>query len=253
MLLERATFGGLEPESYRAYLNEVAALHPGFEVAILDYARELMPETIVVVDGAGDDRLKAEALWRQIRDLPVAEQRRRVRGVLFKSTVLFDLLRKTSRIGNAVAVLLATAGVLYLTIYYGEFPWVALALAVSFGLYGLIRKTAPVGSLAGLTVETLLLSIPALVYLFYLDGQGAGHIFRVSLKVDLLLMGCALATAIPLLFFTSMAFWRRAGMSRSCPPMIFLPIESTLVVTASIFFKSVPRWASTSCFFLSLQ
>ena len=111
-------------------------------------------------------------------------------------------LKERLRPPQILAVLLATAGVLYLTIYYGEFPWVALTLAVSFGLYGLIRKTAPVGSLAGLTVETLLLSIPALVYLFYLDGQAAGHIFRVSLKVDLLLMGCALATAVPLLFFT---------------------------------------------------
>ena len=111
-------------------------------------------------------------------------------------------LKERLRPTQILAVLLAAAGVLYLTIYYGEFPWIALTLAVSFGLYGLIRKTAPVGSLAGLTVETLLVSIPALVYLFYLDSQGAGTIFRVSLKLDLLLMGCALATAIPLLFFT---------------------------------------------------
>ena len=111
-------------------------------------------------------------------------------------------LKERLRPPQILAVLLAAAGVLYLTIYYGEFPWVALTLAVSFGIYGLIRKTAPVGSLAGLTVETLLLSIPALVYLFYLDSQGVGTIFRVSLKLDLLLMGCALATAIPLLFFT---------------------------------------------------
>ena len=54
----------------------------------------------------------------------------------------------------------------------------------------------------GLTVETLLLSIPALVYIVYLDSQGQGSIFRVSLKLDLLLMGCAPLTAIPLLFFT---------------------------------------------------
>ena len=111
-------------------------------------------------------------------------------------------LKERLRPPQILAVLLASSGVLYLTIYYGEFPWIALALALSFGLYGLIRKIAPVGSLVGLTVETLLLSIPALVYLFYLDGQGAGHIFRVSLKLDLLLMGCALVTATPLLFFT---------------------------------------------------
>jgi chloramphenicol-sensitive protein RarD len=97
---------------------------------------------------------------------------------------------------------LAAAGVLLLTLYYGEFPWIAITLAVSFGFYSLIRKTAPVGSLAGLTVETLLLSIPALAYLFYLDIQGTGNIFRISLKMDLMLMGCALVTATPLLFFT---------------------------------------------------
>ncbi|MGD8880241.1 MAG: EamA family transporter RarD [Desulfobacterales bacterium] len=113
-----------------------------------------------------------------------------------------SFLKERLRPLQILAVLLAAAGVLLLTIYYGEFPWIALALAVSFGFYSLIRKTAPVGSLAGLTVETLLLSIPALVYLFYLDSQGAGNIFRASLKLDLLLMGCALVTATPLLFFT---------------------------------------------------
>jgi chloramphenicol-sensitive protein RarD len=101
-----------------------------------------------------------------------------------------------------VAVGLAAVGVIYLTIYYGEFPWIALTLAVTFGFYGLIRKVAQVGSLVGLTVETLLLSIPALIYLFYLDIHGQGTIFRVSLKLDLMLMGCAPLTAIPLLCFT---------------------------------------------------
>lgn len=111
-------------------------------------------------------------------------------------------LKERLRTPQILAVVLATAGVLYLTLYYGEFPWIALALALSFGLYGLIRKVAPVGSLVGLTVETLLLSIPALAYLFYLDRLGQSSIFRVSLKLDLMLMGCAVVTAFPLLFFT---------------------------------------------------
>jgi chloramphenicol-sensitive protein RarD len=111
-------------------------------------------------------------------------------------------LKERLRVLQILAVALATAGVIYLTVYYGEFPWIALTLAVTFGFYGLIRKVIPVGSLVGLTVETLLLSIPALVYLFYLDGHGQGSIFRVSLKLDLLLMGCAPLTAIPLLCFT---------------------------------------------------
>ena len=111
-------------------------------------------------------------------------------------------LKERLRSTQMLSVLLALAGVVYLTISYGEFPWIALMLALSFGFYGLIRKVAPVGAVVGLTVETLLLSIPALIYLFYLDSRGAGTIFRVSPKLSLLLIGCALVTAIPLLFFT---------------------------------------------------
>ncbi|MGD9411031.1 MAG: EamA family transporter RarD [Desulfobacterales bacterium] len=111
-------------------------------------------------------------------------------------------LKERLRLLQIVAVMLATAGVIYLTVYFGAFPWIALTLAVTFGFYGLIRKVAPVGSLVGLTVETLLLSIPALAYIVYLDIQGQGSIFRVSLKLDLLLVGCAPVTAIPLLLFT---------------------------------------------------
>ncbi len=111
-------------------------------------------------------------------------------------------LRERLRKPQVMAVLIATIGVLYLTFYFGEFPWLALALALSFGFYGLIRKVAPVGSLIGLLVETMFLSLPALVYLIYLDFQGAGFIFRVSFKLDLLLIGGAPVTAAPLLLFT---------------------------------------------------
>ena len=111
-------------------------------------------------------------------------------------------LRERLRRPQVLAVLLAACGVLYLTISYGEFPWIALTLAVSFGLYGLIRKVAPVGALVGLAVETMLLSPPAVLYLVYLNSQGADTILRVSLKLDLLLIGCAPLTAAPLLFFT---------------------------------------------------
>lgn len=111
-------------------------------------------------------------------------------------------LKERLRMLQIVAVVLATVGVIYITVYFGSFPWIALTLAVTFGFYGLIRKVAPVGSLVGLTVETLLLSIPAWIYIIYLDSHGQGSIFRVSLKLDLLLIGCAPLTAIPLLFFT---------------------------------------------------
>jgi chloramphenicol-sensitive protein RarD len=111
-------------------------------------------------------------------------------------------LRERLRRPQILAVLLAASGVLYQTISYGEFPWISLALALSFGLYGLIRKVAPVGALVGLAVETMLLSPPAVIYLIYLNSQGVDTFFRVSLKLDLLLIGCAPLTAAPLLFFT---------------------------------------------------
>jgi chloramphenicol-sensitive protein RarD len=111
-------------------------------------------------------------------------------------------LRERLRRPQILAVMLAAGGVLYLTTAYGEFPWIALTLALSFGLYGLIRKVAPVGALVGLAVETMLLSPPAVIYIVYLNSQGADTIFRVSLKLDLLLIGCAPLTAAPLLFFT---------------------------------------------------
>ena len=112
-------------------------------------------------------------------------------------------LKERLRPPQILAVMLATSGVIYLTVQYGAFPWIAICLAISFGLYGLIRKVAPVSPLVGLAVETLLISLPAIGYLIYLDYQGTGSIFRVSLNLDLLLMGCAPLTAIPLLFFTA--------------------------------------------------
>ena len=111
-------------------------------------------------------------------------------------------LRERLRRPQILAVVLAAGGVLYLTIAYGEFPWISLTLALSFGLYGLIRKVAPVGALVGLAVETMLLAPPAVIYLIYLNSQGVDTILRVSLKLDLLLIGCAPMTAAPLLFFT---------------------------------------------------
>ena len=110
-------------------------------------------------------------------------------------------LKERLRPLQVAAVLIACAGVLYLTVQYGQFPWIALSLAFSFGFYGLIRKAAPVGSLVGLTVETMLLFIPGVVYLLYLDRLGAGSFFRVNFTLDGLLMFTAVVTAVPLLFF----------------------------------------------------
>jgi len=120
-------------------------------------------------------------------------------------------LKERLRLAQMVAVVLAAGGVFYLTIYLGQVPWVALSLAISFGLYGLIRKTVATGALVGLTVETLLLFIPAVVYLLYLDRVGVGFFWRDGWRVSIILIGTILPTAPPLLLFTFGA--RRLNLS----------------------------------------
>ena len=120
-------------------------------------------------------------------------------NVLLGVVFLKERLRRL----QLAAVGLAAIGVTYLTLSYGRFPWVSLALAFSFGFYGLIRKVAPVGPLVGLTVETLLLSIPATAYLVYLDHAGRGAFIDAGIAITFLLMGAALVTGLPLLLFTT--------------------------------------------------
>jgi chloramphenicol-sensitive protein RarD len=112
-------------------------------------------------------------------------------------------LKERLRPAQTVAVILAMAGVFYMTIEIGTLPWVSLFLAFSFGFYGLIRKTAAVNALVGLTVETMLLFFPASVYLYYIGTQSAGTFLAINVSTDLLLMGAALVTALPLLLYTA--------------------------------------------------
>jgi len=112
-------------------------------------------------------------------------------------------LRERLRPLQAVSLVLAGIGVLYLTVYYGNFPWIALSLAFSFGFYALIRKVAPVSAFVGLSLEILFLSGPALVYLIFLNSKDAGALFHMGIKMDFFLMGTAFLTAFPLLLFIS--------------------------------------------------
>lgn len=114
-------------------------------------------------------------------------------------------LRERLRAWQWVPIGLATAGVLYLTFSYGSPPWIALVLASSFGVYGLVKKTAPLGSLFGLTLETALLLAPAVVYLLVMEATGQGAFFTAGPLEVLLLAGAGLVTTVPLLLFASAA------------------------------------------------
>ncbi len=111
-------------------------------------------------------------------------------------------LKERLRPVQLAAVILAAVGVVYLTVEIGRPPWIALFLAFTFGFYGLIRKVAAVNALVGLTIETLLLSLPAVVYLGTLYVDGSGAFLRIDGRTDILLMCAALVTALPLLLFT---------------------------------------------------
>ncbi len=113
--------------------------------------------------------------------------------------------RERLRSWQWVAVGLAGAGVLYLTFVYGALPWIALSLALTFACYGLVKKTAPLGALDGLTVETGILFLPALVYLLWSQAAGRGALLHTSLASHLLLLGTGLVTTVPLLMFASAA------------------------------------------------
>ncbi|WLR56057.1 EamA family transporter RarD [Mesobacillus subterraneus] len=100
-----------------------------------------------------------------------------------------------------VSFALAAIGVLIMTISYGQFPWIALSLAISFGLYGLAKKLIKVDSAVGLALETLVVMPLAAIYIGYLLNQGTNSLFAGSVSTTLLLAGAGAATAVPLLFF----------------------------------------------------
>jgi chloramphenicol-sensitive protein RarD len=100
---------------------------------------------------------------------------------------------------------LAAAGVAQLTFNYGSPPWIALILAFSFAGYGVLKKTAPLGSLHGLTLETGILLIPAIGFLLYSEHSGQGAFLHSTGWTDLLLICSGFLTTAPLLLFASAA------------------------------------------------
>ena len=123
----------------------------------------------------------------------------------------FMLLHERLRPIQWAAVALAAAGVAWLTVNAGHPPWIALGLALSFGFYGLLRKTAALGALEGLSLETFLLVPVALGALAWLSLNHENAFTQAALSGKLLLMAAGPITAVPLLLFAAGA--RRIPMS----------------------------------------
>ncbi|MBT2754439.1 EamA family transporter RarD [Mesobacillus foraminis] len=96
---------------------------------------------------------------------------------------------------------LAAIGVLIMTISYGKFPFIAVTLALSFGLYGLAKKLIKVDSAVGLALETMVVTPIAAIYLLLLIINDKSTLFTVSWSTSFLLIGAGVATAVPLLYF----------------------------------------------------
>ncbi|MFZ1986552.1 MAG: EamA family transporter RarD, partial [Desulfatitalea sp.] len=100
-----------------------------------------------------------------------------------------------------LAVVIAAGGVLLSLIGYGEVPWLALVVAGSFGLYGLIRKQVDIDSVTGLMMETMLLLPIASGWLIVMHLRGETVFLHAGLRIDLLLIGAGIITLLPLMSF----------------------------------------------------
>ncbi|RTE64960.1 EamA family transporter RarD [Amphritea opalescens] len=166
------------------------------------------------------------------------------------------------RIAQWLAILIATAGVAYQLILLGSLPWVALALAFSFGFYGLLRKRIVVDPFSGLLIETLILSPIALIYLFWLQQQGQLTFIHSGTNTMILLAAAGIVTSLPLICFAAGA--RRLTLTMNgllqyiAPSIAFLlavfvyhePLNSDRLITFAliwiglILFTSESLWRS---------
>jgi chloramphenicol-sensitive protein RarD len=170
--------------------------------------------------------------------------------VPFVSTGLgvFFLHERLNRIQLA-AMGLALAGVALEVIRFGSVPWVGVALATSFGLYGLLRKQSPLGSLTGLGVETALLTPLALGILLFLQAGRGESLGEASALTHVLLVGTGLVTAVPLLLFSAGA--RLIPLS-SIGLMQFLTPSITLLLGIFLYREPFPPVRLASFFMIWL-
>jgi chloramphenicol-sensitive protein RarD len=184
----------------RRQLAEIATLlRPGRTLAILTVSTvAIAVNWLIYIFAVVNGRMLEASLGYYINPLV---------NVLLGVVVLGERLERPVQ----VAVAIAFTGVLWLTVRVGAPPWIALALAASFGLYGLMRKLAPVGALAGLIVETTLLLPLAGGYLAWAVASGRAAFLAGQPTLDLLLLLAGPVTAFPLLCFAAAA--RRLSLS----------------------------------------
>jgi chloramphenicol-sensitive protein RarD len=171
-------------------------------------------------------------------------------GIIF----LGERLRPWQLVGLA----LAAVGVAVLTVSQGTIPWIALTLALSFGFYGLLRKTMHIGALAGLTVETWLLFLPSLAVIVAFWLRDPAGVAALGVRTHVLLALAGVVTAVPLLMFAAAARRLRLAtmgfMQYIAPTCQFLlavfaydePFTRVHLVTFSLIWAALVAYSSES-------
>lgn len=119
-------------------------------------------------------------------------------------SVIFGVVLFREKLSRAQisAVLLAAFSVLILTYGLGQVPWIALSVSISFGIYGVIKKSLSIPAIVTVTLEVLLLSPIALMILYFYHASGSGGQFGQSASISLLLILSGPMTATPLILFS---------------------------------------------------
>lgn len=144
----------------------------------------------VYVWAIGNDRALETALGYYINPLF---------SIFLGAVVLGERLTRA----QMVAIALAVVAVALLTWETGGLPWVSIVLALSWGFYALFKKTLPIGPAQGFFLEVLILGLPALGYIFYLQSTGVGHFGTTGMTDIWLMLGCGVVTAVPLILFAN--------------------------------------------------
>ncbi|MFS4581866.1 EamA family transporter RarD [Phaeobacter sp. C3_T13_0] len=144
---------------------------------------------------------------------------------LFSVTLGALLLGERLTAAQLVAIALAALAVLVLAVDAGRLPWAAIGLTLSWGFYAFFKKSLPVGPNQGFMLEVLILTPPALAYLTYQTATGGAH-FGSDVSDTLLLLGCGVVTAVPLITYANGAKLLRLStigiLQYIAPTMIFL-------------------------------
>lgn len=168
-------------------------------------------------------------------------------------SILLGIVFLKERLSRAqqFSVLLAAVGVIILTVSYGGIPWIAFTLAITFALYGLIKKSIKIDALRGLTIETFFVLPVALVYFIYLVVSDKAVFFNTDVPTAVLLIFTGVATAVPLILFAKGTKTMPLYMSG-----FFQYIAPTLMLLVGVFLYdeafSKIEFLSFSCIWLAL-